>query len=575
MVRIKNMSKYKIPVIIVFFMVLSFLIVVPLSQYGRIALTADGGFHFSRVEEIYRNLKSGTFFTFVSTRTFHHSGVGSFLFYPSVFLYPWAFLRFFFNPINSFYVWYGLMTFLTFIISFSSMLSFSKNIKRSIFFAIIYVFAGYHLYLGMWSYVLGEFIAATFLPLAFIGFYHVFWGDYKKWYWLSIGVSLIAYSHLLSLVITIFIFSILVLSKIIVTRKIHRHRIIALGKSILLASGLSAWLLVPFITDYLGSSIVQPAPGLEFIASPSDLFLRSISNLANTQYSIGFVLLFATLFGWIFVKRESGKEKTIYSIGVILLFISTSFFPWNYLEKTMFATIQFPYRLLSFGSLFMAVTASMIIVKLIFSFSKTNGIFVSLGIILFMFGGYLSSQQEKVSQIKTQSALYLKSAPKTADFTALPEVAQVDNRNYNQIFSYSVRFGETDYYPKTWASNEANPVRNKHVQSILKQRVFVDGRDVTYHLESGPNVLKYNVALKKATKINLPAIRYKRIVAYVNGHRKKIITNKRGTVTVKGVKGQNRIKIKYEPSVAYYYLFSIMVLCWLGMGTIQLIKLKG
>lgn len=182
-----------------FFVLVSFLAAYSVGKSGQImSIATDAGFHFSRVEQIYENLRHEKMFTFIATNTFHQSGIGSFLFYPTVFLYPWAGLRFLMSPVNAFYCWYGLMIFITLLVSFYSMKSFTEDKKRSLIFALVYTFALYRLQLGIGNFVLGEFIATTFLPLAFVGFYHVFWGDYHKWYDLAIGVSLVAYSHFLT-----------------------------------------------------------------------------------------------------------------------------------------------------------------------------------------------------------------------------------------------------------------------------------------------------------------------------------------------------------------------------------------
>lgn len=55
-----------------------------LQQTHSLYAWADWSFHVSRVEEIYQNLKSGHFFTYIATRTFSQTGVGSFL--PLLFL---------------------------------------------------------------------------------------------------------------------------------------------------------------------------------------------------------------------------------------------------------------------------------------------------------------------------------------------------------------------------------------------------------------------------------------------------------------------------------------------------------
>lgn len=187
------------------FLTFSFLMIKNGIQSGKITTGTDWLFHVSRVEQIYQNLKQGSFFTFIATDVFNQSGVGTFLFYPNVFLYPWAFFRFLLNPINSFYAWYFLLTFLSFTISYFAMKEFSNdNLVMAVSFSFLYVCNNYRLLLG--TSVFGEFIASTFLPLCFLGFYELFFRNKKKWYLLSIGLSLIVYSHILSVVITIQLF---------------------------------------------------------------------------------------------------------------------------------------------------------------------------------------------------------------------------------------------------------------------------------------------------------------------------------------------------------------------------------
>ncbi len=63
----------------IFFMFLSVFFVFFLYKTRQLGIDSDGSFHFSRVEEIYQNLKAGELFTFIATHTFHNSGVGSFV----------------------------------------------------------------------------------------------------------------------------------------------------------------------------------------------------------------------------------------------------------------------------------------------------------------------------------------------------------------------------------------------------------------------------------------------------------------------------------------------------------------
>ena len=81
-------------------LVLSIMMVLPFWLSHRIVIFSDFSFHASRVEEIANNLSKGQFFTFIATKTFHHTGVASFLFYPTIFLYPWAIFSLFLKVVK-------------------------------------------------------------------------------------------------------------------------------------------------------------------------------------------------------------------------------------------------------------------------------------------------------------------------------------------------------------------------------------------------------------------------------------------------------------------------------------------
>lgn len=66
--------------IMLFFGIFSFLLTLVFIKLGTIVLSADGSFHFSRIEELYDNFRNGKL-TFIASHTFSSTGVGTFLFY--------------------------------------------------------------------------------------------------------------------------------------------------------------------------------------------------------------------------------------------------------------------------------------------------------------------------------------------------------------------------------------------------------------------------------------------------------------------------------------------------------------
>lgn len=77
----------------------------------QISVFSEWTFHASRAEQIYENLKSGHLITYIATSTFGNIGTGSFLFYPTVFLYPWAVFRLFVSPITAYMMFLTLFFF--------------------------------------------------------------------------------------------------------------------------------------------------------------------------------------------------------------------------------------------------------------------------------------------------------------------------------------------------------------------------------------------------------------------------------------------------------------------------------
>lgn len=99
-----------------------------------------------------------------------------------------VFLSVYYNIYNTIYFFY-------------SATSISKSKIVGYLFAIIYTFSTYRSYNILIRFATGETLAMASLPLIFAGAYQVFKGDYRKCPMLSIGMTLLVYSHLLSVFI--------------------------------------------------------------------------------------------------------------------------------------------------------------------------------------------------------------------------------------------------------------------------------------------------------------------------------------------------------------------------------------
>ena len=515
---------------IVLFLGVTIVMISPSIQTHRIVALSDWLFHASRVEEIFKNIQHGEWFTFIATSTFQKTGVGSFLFYPTVFLYPWALLRLYFDPISSFYIWYGLLTFFAYLISYCCMVSFSKNRIRSLIFAFVYVLAPYRLYLG--NFVFGEFIAATFIPIVFLGFYELVRRDEKRWYIFSIGMSLMIYSHVLSVIMTTEVLIVCFLVSLFIEKSFSTKRIKYFFISIGLILVMTFPIAIPFISDFIGHDVASAYPGINTIDGFT-LFQSSISNVAKSS-SIGLVLLATLFFGWYWIKKEK-IEYFSYIIGVFLILISTSIFPWDSFKDSFLAIIQLPWRYLSYGDFFLAVVASYGIyqiykTKFFESFHTARpAIFTFIIVIVGMFGYFASTAEHNQAIAKFDRNVYLR--PATKVLQNLPP-AQLDKKNYKHQFGYTAVYGETDYYPEKAQKNSF---------SIVNNMMMVSGK--WRHIEpiSGPNFLRYKVRLTKHGSIDIPVVAYARTYVYVDNKRHTFSTSKRGTVELELPKKLSKI----------------------------------
>lgn len=554
--REKNITKDGL--VMLLFLTFSFFMVKNGIQSGKITTGTDWLFHVSRVQQIYHNLKQGSFFTFIATDVFNQSGVGTFLFYPNIFLYPWAFFSFFLNPINSFYAWYFLLTFLSFTISYFSMKKFSNNnLIMSVSFAFIYVCNNYRLFVG--TSVFGEFIASTFLPLCFLGFYELFFRNKKKWYLLSIGLSLIAYSHILSVVISIQLFVLILLIGIFWGR-FHDFlgRWKELIKAIILTIVLTSFIIFPFLSDFIGKHIHAPYNliNIDFTPSFSMVLLNSLDN--KIGQSVGFFIIVILLIGWNFVAKNN-TYMFIYVLGIVCLILSTRLFPWTSVNISIFKVIQLPYRYLEFTCLFLAIIGSLII-RTIFISLNVNTVkrqtfcIISLVIIFLMAfeEAYIDNPRFYPSEKDNSVEVLRKPSEKYVTF---PTTTLINKYNYQYIFDYRCPIGDTDYYTEK---------SFKHQKSILSQITYVNNKDEHIKPVTAPNKFIFNANLNKKSDIDFPVIAYSNTRVKLDGIKKNYTLSKRGTPLLKNINpGKHSFVIEYIPNKIFYLCLISAIAGWI------------
>lgn len=556
--------------IIYFFGIITTLLTVVFIKLGTIILNSDGSFHFSRLEELYQDFRNGSM-AFIASHTFNSTGVGTFLFYPSILLYPWVILRLIFSPVTAFYIWYGLMLFVTMCIAYYSMWLFDKDRIRAVIFGVVYLIFSYHIHLGVVHTVIGEFLACTFMPLLFVGLYYCLTNK-EKWYLLGISWSLILYSHVISAYMTILCVIIISIIYVLTDPQSIKRTIINLSKNAVLVILLSSFILVPFITDFINAGINSPnSETFGFLDTLQNIVGISLTNTADSNKSIGILALFTVIVGWYFVKDSRTKEKVIYGLGIFFLLCTSTVVPWQLFNNTVvgkiLGVIQFPYRLNTYAGLFLMVTFSLIISRFIHSIAnKKARVLFNIGIMIFLIISYYGSLTSLFVKIHTSQGNLLKNNTELTAF--IPNDAVIKKENYNNIFKYIILYGETDYYPKAAFNKFENNISeevNPKINSILLHKVIVDGKEKVKIPKVASNCIEYNVKVDKKEKIDVPVLAYKRTTVMLNEKNINYAISSRGTVVVDGNKGNNRISVSYQPSKLLYIGMMVSVITWIGL----------
>lgn len=525
------MKKNKNQIIdIIFMLFLSFAYVIPLFMsmgiYHRV--NQDTYFHLSRIIGL-DNVWSSP----VNFNNFDHHGTMMNIFYPWLTLYPaFLFYKMMGNLVLSYNIYYFFITFLTMVVSYFSMKQIKNNRYISLLFSIIYTFSAYRAIDIFHRASLGEAVALTFLPLILMGCYEIYIRDYQKWYWLSIGMTLVVYTHLLSVaMVSVFIGGTLFLSFYFWDQKIAR--LLSLLKATVLTFFLSAGFLIPFIQQSRAQELKVPL-GKELSGmAPSDMLTHILNNNYN-NYTIGLFLFLGLIGAFIFIKKLTADDLFIFFLGVFVLFCSTNLFPWQLFNHTPVKSLQFVWRLNGFSSLFIAYTMS-IVIYYIFS-TKNNSwkimVFTFLALIL-----HLSGVSNSIHANKDSLTLIA------------PEDAVAIAENYNH----------TDY---------ANKESIYHPDMINNDQYLLGNQEInpTTHFMSNKLTIELDNSNNKNTVLTTPIYRYKGQVASINGKLVQTKLSKFGTTELTIPPGINKVVITYQYTklaIASRYLSIVTLILFL------------
>lgn len=566
----KNISKYWVsPAIYILFALLAYVAVIPFLNFGGIIGQGDLLFHLNRIVGLKEGLNSGV----IPYRSFNVlSSVGSAVnfFYPFVYMLGFATLfEMIKNPVTAYYFGHVLILFVTFVIAYRSMISFSNhNRKRALLFALLYGFGAYREYLAFDQSVLGELAAYTFLPLVFLGFYNVFWGNAKRWVPLAAGMSLIIYAHILSTILTVVVMAVLLLLGIIFRFvKLTKERLLGAGLAVVTTIILTINVWLPFIYQMRQTLITTTIKQrVIFIAGIGDNLIRSFNDMYPNIGLMGIVAILVGLSVWVTKQKSTGIAY--WSIGTVLFLMGSSLIPWRNLPLNIQYTIQFPYRLFGIASLFLFAYLAIQLDEISGAAGKPkrSSIIVILLVGVIATVGVYSKNESIVSSCAKQHVLRENDLNHPKVFGS--EVNFITYRDGIESLTSSRHdyIGMFDYAPvDAW--------KPANCDSIINHQVKFAGKGIESNNKFSLKRAQFTVVVPKSGTVDIPVFMYGNETVKLNGEEVKAMRTKRGTVGVRTVAGRQIITVSYATQKWIYWLWIISLAGWFALISMVIFKM--
>lgn len=429
---------------------------------------SDRLFHLQRVEEVYQNLKHHHFWSYIATYTFGQRGQMVNIFYPWLPILPYAITQFFVkNPINAFYV----VTFLKQLVALAFAYFAYKRIRsyrfEAVVFACSYCCMGYFYWDTFPRFDIGEAWALIAAPVVFSELYLLLKGEKKRWLGLTLALIWITYCHVLSAAIALFFVVILYLITNIVRRS-RDWQLCEVGKSVLLyAIGTMAF-SIPLLDQMAHVSVNSPTiyHFATKVKPVGKMIMASVKNQQTLDFgNLGWIIFIIPI-GLFFLKKSPFFYKLNFGLGILIAAMSTRLFPWPLLQHTPIQILQFPERLLGWGSVFLAVCTAMVAGRL----AQQKSDKWRLGILVILAVTSLYSDFSFI-QNQHQYVAYRKARP-----FAIPWASPLDKATYHLNFE---RVPSNDYAPDKVV---------KQVQQLTAQQWE---KQNGYHIKSAPDQVTY------------------------------------------------------------------------------------
>nr|WP_169447857.1 hypothetical protein [Streptococcus sobrinus] len=520
-------------------LIVSLIYIIPLLMSNGILYGDDLHFHLNRVLSLATIKESP-----VNFKAFYKVGQGVDLFYPYLTYYPYYL---FYKLTNSLYtgwiIYVYCLSLVTYLISYYSSKGIVANNFSSHIFSIFYVFSAYRLGNIVIRFATGEVIAMTFLPLVFYGLYQIIKGNYRKWYILTFGVTLLIYSHILTAVMTAVLVGLIFLTSIwFQEQKLLRFYNFLISVSSSLALGAMQFFSI--LEQFSYSKIDTPG-GFSLNDSSrtfAEIFQLSLKNEIKALVP-GLLILVAFILILLQVRKLKKEDFYIIVWVIALLLFESKLIVWPSNASKILDVIQFPWRVNSFITLFSTFLASKIFIT-----RRLKSLFKGL-----IFFGVLISLT--AVNIKSSTDIF-----KTLSHHKPVVVSELSYRNkLNKVLNV---IALRDYANLSAREKDNIPDTGKKIahQVIIKDSEILLESNFTFKNSYAQGTILNDTGQEQI--IELPFYRYKGQIVTLDGEVVPTILSNSGSTTIHFPPGQHQVKITYEytPMARVAHAASIMAL---------------
>ncbi len=477
----------------------------------------DLTFHLERSEYWYQLFSSGQFYSYGNFYSNSQMGIPLDAFYPFLTYIPLSIIRLLVSsPIDSWYLYWFINCWITLTICNYVGMHIWKSEGTAFIFSIFYCFSAYRILNLFMRGAVGEMLAMTFLPLVVLGMYKLIYQEEKAWIPLTLGMTFIAYGHILTVLILIPLLMIWCLLNYKVIFK--KSSLIQIALASFLFIMLIAIVIFPLVEQFydLGFISTMIKPNLnESARGLIDLIFLSLKNTINNS-SLG-TLVMGTLLSSAFFFRGFSKwikQLFFYTWGIIVFMCFMNF---DLLQSTFFAQVQYVWRLNIIITLFASLIFAEVVDGIVVNYqAKEKIIMITITVGILLIGFFSLYRIYNYFQINPSYHLVL-----------------TENNYYEYIGNGKVY----DYLSSDTAYRYGEIIENKHILNspgIIQSSYVVQG-----------NKIKFSIESEGVGHVDTFIPYYPGLVIHSDGIPIEVIVGYRGTVQLYPTKEKQEFVISY------------------------------